>query len=381
MAYIWSLELSVEHQHPSDFETVDSQTKSTASFSDNNCKSFQLLGIMSGSSPEIMGNRCVSSQPTSALEPEDILLTHLNPRAPEFVPRVSTASTEIDNPTPRSSTVYGVNSFPEWRHQPACSNQRSRSPVRGDGDGNRNSKLPSIVVPAYQYQESIIASNNASAALTGFSPVQHMELAPAWTDLPSQTADVSPRALPRNAVFPMLHQSQYQPYQPYQQASYFERWHPAPTAPLFQQIHTGPVHMRNEDSNRNPPRKHKRAKTSSQANGDNADEDTLTGGPGPIVYTREPSVPGLSPIVHGSRQADRDLFNLTGFPIDRAMLKTHVMNLSIGMRQIHSSRGLCDWATRPEFDVGYAQRVMQFDSMHAPDLEGVIERTARRKGC
>jgi hypothetical protein len=37
---------------------------------------------------------------------------------------------------------------------------------------------------------------------------------------------------------------------------------------------------------------------------------------------------------------------------------------------------MSDWAMMPDFDVGYTQRIVQFDSMRAPDLEGVIKRIA-----
>jgi hypothetical protein len=316
----------------------ENQARSVAYFTSNQNQSFQVLIIMNKYKTEYPNKSSESFEFGNSLNPKAASFVLLDPKAQEFVPRATKDKhlIDIDITTSPSMTSEDLSDVPRWRCQPISSYRSGCQHNRGSS--NRSSAPRDFRIPGSQDPKLNVTSDDSSASFSGFSAVQYMDPTLVWIRQPPRSASVSPHTIPAKLVAPMLYGPQYSPWQPYHLPS-LEASLQAITVPLFERRHADPSRSRTPDISHSPTSCHPTT-FSSVANENTVDKHIFTVDTSPTAYkTVAPSVPGVSAIVHGSRQADLDLFNLTGYPIDRAMLRTHIMNLGTGMRRNHSSGG------------------------------------------
>jgi hypothetical protein len=322
--------------------------------------------IMSKDNTEDTDHKQWVSKISKALNPAApsfVPLNTLNPAAPEFDPSIRGDGQETgvtNSKTPEPSIAHHYQDVPEWPLQPETGHQQQYRRSHGRGYKRTNRKRswealtaqPNTTIPATQYLDF----NDTLVYGFDFGSYAGQQYVP-------RSANVSPRT-----ILPTLSYAQ-PPFAIYEKGATTESSQYDTPAPFFDQMHARPFHVHDTDTNRLS-----RWATISEL----ADNALAAAGLEPAICTPTANVPFLSslPIVSGALQADRDLYNLTGYPIDRAVLRMHVTNLGIDMKRDHTSRGLRDRSKMSEFEVGYAQRVIQFDTMPAPDLEEVVRKIA-----
>jgi hypothetical protein len=291
--------------------------------------------------------------------PRDIL----NPTAPEYVPRLRDQEQEpvtTDTTTTESVTIHAIQDIPEWRRQPEIGYQYQY--YRGHGRGRKRKDRMRIyadqtapaafVIPAIQFP-GFKATLDYGSTFPGHVGHQYIP----------RSASVSPRT-----ILPNLPCAQPL-FGTCPQVNTVGRMQYSTQEPLVDQNHVRPFPVHDPDTNCFP-----QWATLSEV------VDNTLAGPGPAIgmSTETFASSSSAPTTRGILQAEHDLYKLTAYPIDRALLRMHVTNLGIDMRRDHTSRGLRNWGGMPEFDLGYSQRVLQFDTMPAPELEEVIRKVSEK---